>query len=69
MTVAQLVRHLQALGIEMQDAPVTFVSDDFPRQINKSEIEDASVYGDHYHVQYYPEVADEPVFKIVVLRS
>ena len=69
MTVAQLVRHLQALGIELQDAPVTFVSDGFPRQINNSEVATAAVYDDHYHIEYYPEVSDEPIFKIVVLRG
>lgn len=68
MTVAQLVRHLQGLGIEAQDFPVTFINDDFPRKINGSQTEDASTYGDHYHIEYYAEVADEPVFKIVILR-
>ena len=69
MTVAQLVRHLQALGIESQDLPVTFVREDFPRLIGGSEIEIASVYGNHYHVEYYPEVSEEPNFKIVILRE
>jgi adenylate kinase family enzyme len=69
MTVAQLVRHLQSLGIELQDAPVTFVADDFPRKINQSEIADGAVYTDHYHIEYFPESSEEKLFKIVVLRS
>jgi hypothetical protein len=67
MQVKDLIKALQALPAELQSAPVTFVREDFPRLIDAVCQESASVYGDHYHIEYYPEVADEPVFKIVVL--
>jgi hypothetical protein len=72
MKVGELVRALQALGIEAQDLPVTSIRDDFPRNVNFLQIADATPSGDHWSISYAPEIDKldgEDVRKIIVLRE
>jgi hypothetical protein len=72
MTVSELIRELQALGIEKQDMPVACVRDDFPRNIKSLQVENATPCGDHWWFSYCPEIdkADgEDVRQIITLRE
>lgn len=66
MRADELIRLLATFPAE---TPVTFVRDDFPRNVEGAELETVSVYGDHWHVEYYPEVSEETLQTIVVLRE
>ena len=77
MKVHELIEALQALGIEKQDLPVTFVRDDFPRNIQSLQEEHATKTsdGDHWWISYAPvlDAQDgeiiEKIEKIIVLRQ
>ena len=72
MKVHELIEALQGLGIEKQDLPVTFVRDDFPRNVKSLQTESATVSGDHWWISYAPvlDAQDgEIIEKITVLRQ
>lgn len=66
MTKADLIRLLTPVP---DDAVVTVMRDDFPRDIRDAETVDATRMGDHWAVAYFPEVEEEPMTKIVVISG
>lgn len=66
MTKAELIRLLSSVS---DDTVVTLMREDFPRDINGVETLDATRYGDHWAISYFPEVEEEPITKIAVISG
>jgi hypothetical protein len=67
MTKADLIRLLAPVP---DDAPLTAIHDDFPYDITGIETVQATREGgdDHWTVAYFPEVEEEPLTNIVIIR-
>ena len=67
MTKADLIRLLKAIP---DDAPLTVIHSDFPWDITGIETAKATrEAGDnHWYVAYFPEVEEEPLTDIVIIR-
>lgn len=67
MTVKELIARLQEMP---QDLPITVMREDFPRDIRIVEVDPCTRYSsDHWSQCFYPEIEDEPVTLVAILRG
>jgi len=56
MKVSELIKALQGLGTDAQDLPVTFIRDEFPRNIKSLQKDFATPVENHWWISYAPEI-------------